>query len=218
MEIQILYEDEELLILHKPSGVASVKLATSELPSAVEFALKHCPVLAERFPDGEAGLLHRLDNGTSGVLAFAKTPEEHARLKALWKTPAVRKTYRALVAAKPPKVPTTLTTPLGHDDKSAKRMVALTPTNKRKIRGKPLKAITHLLSAEKMAALFDLTIEIETGVMHQIRCHLASVGAPILGDPIYRGPEASRLMLHAWKLELPLKSGATLTVQARMPW
>jgi 23S rRNA-/tRNA-specific pseudouridylate synthase len=86
------------------------------------------------------------------------------------------------------------------------------------IRGKPLPAQTWIHRVrEGTQGMHDFEIQITTGVMHQIRCHLASQGWPILGDPIYRGNPSSRLWLHAWKLEIPLASGARLALQSTLP-
>ena len=308
--IAILYEDDELLILDKPSGVPSTLQPGQESGTAVHFALEHCPRLpggaeaqdgalarartgagtgagtgaepqeggassGAEAKDGdssllrrERGLLHRLDTGTSGALAFAKTPEAYSRFRAAWKTEVV-KIYRAVVAAPrenpgmgagggpspgagagdagiagshsradsdppsssrfpaafpatlPAASPAILTSVLsdlpreirleiGHDAKSSRRMRVLDPAlplpmkeQLRRIRGRPQPACTILLAARELRqGMLDLEIRITTGVMHQIRVHLAHLGLPIVGDATYRGRESSRLWLHAWKLEL----------------
>lgn len=212
--LPIVHEDERLLVLHKPSGVPSLPHSPEETDTAVGAALGRFPGLPAR--GLEPGLLHRLDTQTSGLLVFAKTADEWSRLRALWRSGAVRKFYRACVnGGEPPRVPALLQTPLGHDPKSAKRMIPAIAG--RAIRGKPLPARTEILEARSIARGWDLLVRIETGVMHQIRCHLSSAGWPIVGDPIYGGEKAARLWLHAWKIELPLASGATLALEAEMP-
>jgi 23S rRNA-/tRNA-specific pseudouridylate synthase len=99
---------------------------------------------------------------------------------------------------------------IGHDLKSSKKMRVLDPKlpvslkeQLRRVRGKPQPAKTILLKALKYTeSKIDFEIEIQTGVMHQIRAHLAHLGFPLLGDSIYRGKPSSRLWLHAWKLHL----------------
>lgn len=215
--IPILYEDGDLLIFHKPSGIPSVSLSGDQTNSASAAALAHMPSLADvrEFKPMEPGLLHRLDTGTSGVLAFAKSLEEFNRLKALWKTPTVRKIYRAIVETRTPPKIQTLRHQIGHLENSSKRMTVVDGKNS-EIRGKPLDAVTHIRGVHPLAhSRFELEIEIETGVMHQIRVHLAHAGFPILGDKIYGGAVADRLMLQAWRLELPLKNGASLLLESK---
>jgi len=240
--LPILYEDENLLILNKTSGIASLPLNEQENQTAVNFALQYEPKLQGIGTKGlEPGLVHRLDTETSGVLVFAKTQDYFEKLVHLWKqkgnpkgdelekTKKVRKIYRAIVtpflssSQKTPlslqgPFPITLDTPLARDRKSSKKMLALsTKGMPRSIRGKPLPAITQILNAKPFLDHYDLEIEIETGVMHQIRCHLSSSGLPILGDRIYSGAPASRLFLHSWKVELPLASNVQVVIEAPLP-
>jgi 23S rRNA pseudouridine1911/1915/1917 synthase len=232
-QVSVLYEDEDFIFLNKPSGMPSAPLRTSDTGNAVSAALSFLSVNdRERFIEIgklsghpiEGGLLHRLDTGTSGILAFAKSVEEFRRIRALWKGNQIRKYYRALVTSDIQllKTPFTINTALGHDAKSAKRMVALVPDMPvRKIRGSPLSAITHVLGSQFTEDhILELKLEIETGVMHQIRVHLNSVGFPILGDPIYSTPnkDFKRLMLHHERIDIPLRSSTILSVISPPVW
>ena len=118
-------------------------------------------------------LVHRLDTATSGVVVFAKTREAAAQLSKLFASREIRKTYLARVA-EPIDREITIDTPL--DGKEALTIVR-----------------------PREGTLVE--VEIQTGRLHQIRRHLASIGHPIVGDRRYGGPPAKRLMLHAWKLE-----------------
>ncbi|OFZ22229.1 MAG: hypothetical protein A2X94_01865 [Bdellovibrionales bacterium GWB1_55_8] len=166
-------------------------------------------------------MLHRLDTLTSGILAFAKTPTEYARLRALWKTPDVKKIYRAVATSAPetPPPPNLIQWPIAHDAKKAKLMRAIKEKNGiRGIRGEPLPAKTRIISHQSISPVSrDFEIEITTGVMHQIRCHFSAAGWPLAGDPIYGGTPAPRLWLHAWRLSLPLSSGELLHLEAALP-
>lgn len=229
--IEVLYEDELLIALNKPTGLPSAPIHAAEESSAVALALKHFPGLPKiKTRKLEPGLVHRLDTGTSGVLLFAKTQAEWERLRELWKRREVTKIYRAIVSSGTKPVgpdhrkiplPHAIDWPLAHDAKSAKRMRALRPdsrTPKSSIRGKPHPARTIILAAEPLSRdRFDLTIQIETGVMHQIRCHLAALGTPIAGDAIYRGETAPRLWLHAWKLSYAQADGREREITAPLP-
>jgi 23S rRNA pseudouridine1911/1915/1917 synthase len=219
--LPILYEDEDLLILNKFSGIPSAPHSREETETAVGSALSRFPGLASVGTQPlEPGLLHRLDNDTSGILAFAKNQIEFDRLKLAWKNREVKKIYRALATPQSPDrtPPHEIRVPLAHDEKSSKKMIALSSPSIRKYRGSPLPAVTRIHSWQKLSnSLFDFEIEIETGVMHQIRCHLSSQGFPLLGDTLYKGPPSERIWLHAWKLILPLKDKTLLCLESELP-
>jgi len=217
--LNVVFEDNDLLVLDKLSGVPSIAHSPAETRTAVGAALAKCPDLADVGRGGlEPGILHRLDTGTSGLIVFAKTNAEYERLRALWTSGGVKKTYRALVRI-PPGTPApvlcVLESPLAHDPKSSKRMIALDTPEKLARAKAPLPAFTGITGVqEKADGLFDLTIEIRTGVMHQIRCHLASRLWPVLGDKIYKGVPSSRLWLHAWRLGFVLNTGKSIALES----
>jgi 23S rRNA pseudouridine1911/1915/1917 synthase len=211
--IELIHEDDKCCIFYKPSGLPSEPISRSGTDTALHHALAHDPNLM---------LLHRLDTGTSGLLAFARTKESHEFLKQAWRDRQVRKFYRALVTTPiSAPVPRLIDAPLGHDPKSNKRMRVVTPGHK--IRGKPLPARTTLMDCRTVAGpesragepTHEVTIELHTGVMHQIRVHLASQGAPILGDALYGGEPSERLWLEAWRLELPTPRGGVTSVEKK---
>lgn len=226
--LPIAFENSELLVLNKSSGVPSVPHSSQETETAVSSALAHYSALAEIGRGKlEPGLLHRLDTGTSGLLAFAKTNEAYARLHEAWKSGQVKKIYRAWVEgdAQHLSLPMHLELILAHHPESQKRMIVLPEGIKRKYRGKPLPTSTTVLACHGQTGVngttySDLEVEIETGVMHQIRCTLAHLQLPIAGDPIYHAESEvkSRLMLHAWKLILPSsKDGKSIEITAPLP-
>lgn len=214
----ILFESDELLILDKPSGIPTIPQKPTDRNTAVHLAMRAHPELKklgevlrkkhDRDPR-ECGVLHRLDTATSGALAFAKTEEAWLRLKAQWKEGPISKQYRAIcriadeaILKDLPKPGTWIDRSMAHSAKSSKKMLVL-PTNN-SIRGQPIPARTQILDAKIVRdRMVDFHLKIETGVMHQIRAHLAALGFPISGDRIYGGAPSSRLWLHAWKLEIP---------------
>ena len=224
----LIYEDQDLLVLNKPSGLPSAPLPKNpDERTAVRLAIEIFPDLPSRFSSDsiEPGLLHRLDTGTSGLLAFAKHPEAFHHFKSNWKSDETRKIYRA-IAPRPadlndPLLKQTLTPLLAHDAKSSKRMRAfLGPKPTIKVRGKPLPTWTQIesiTSLEDIDLHADWEVQIRTGVMHQIRCTLAWLKSPILGDTIYRGAASSRLWLHAWRLQILSKNGQILRFEAPLP-
>lgn len=201
-QMPVLFEDPEVVVFNKPSGLPSAVQAGQRRGTAVHHALAH---------NSRLELLHRLDTGTSGCLAFARGHESFTRLREEWKQGGVRKFYRARLSQVPAwRLPLQIQKPLGHHPKAQSRMVVIERENQ-PIRGKPIAARTTLLG---MRSEREIEIELHTGVMHQIRAHLASLGAPLEGDLIYGGAESSRLWLLAWKLELPLASGKRVTIEA----
>lgn len=224
--LPVLYEDDEILALHKASGVHSVAQSANDTECAVNAALAHFPKLAGIGKSAlEPGLVHRLDQGTSGVLLFAKTQKEYERIREIWKSPLVQKSYLARISSSELKhhaqsleLPLEICIPLGHSAKSSKKMIAISSKKmERQIRGKPLRALTRIHRIDFLSNnQADLEIQIETGLMHQIRVHLAYLGYPIVGDSVYGGEKATRLMLHAWRLRLPLACQAHLTIEAAL--
>lgn len=254
LEPKVLFESHELLVIDKPSGMPSVSLSADETGTATHWVLVRHPEIASAGPAPlEGGLLHRLDTGTSGVLAFAKTRADWERLRQAWSTPAVSKVYLARVAAsaKASATPVPLhpgqeiVTPLSRLKKSSRRVVALVPGHPYRdsqLKGPALSAMTRILAVRPITSValaathahsgiqtsaasardssspvFEVELQILTGVMHQIRCHLASLGWPLLGDTVYGGAQAPRLALHAWKLKLPLHDGSQIEVCSPHP-
>lgn len=243
--LPVVYEDADLLVLHKPAGVPSLPHAPDETGTAVSAALARDPGLPASGRSAlEPGLLHRLDTGTSGLLAFARTREAFERLREAWRAREVHKVYRAVCGRSDPSSPAlragqTLDRPIGRSPKSSRRVLVqpAPPRRPPRIRGPWMPALTRVLAMREPGSdLLDLTLCIETGVMHQIRAHLADAGWPVLGDPVYgarsRGQpspapsppsppapstQPTRLWLHAWKLTLPMRDGARLTLVAELP-
>jgi 23S rRNA pseudouridine1911/1915/1917 synthase len=227
-KILTLFENDNLLIIDKPAGIPSAPLQNSIEGTAVELALKICPALRPH-PSRpyEFGLLNRLDTLTSGILVFAKHIDEYERLKKIWKTDVI-KIYTAVsthTESKRLDLPLTkgiiLDFPLGNSNKSAKRMLpVLNPGDLRKIRGRELETKTEILEVsptplDEITGAMKIKLSIQTGVRHQIRCQLSTIGYPILGDPIYRGLPYDRLMLHASEIQIPDSKGITITVRSQ---
>lgn len=218
----ILFEDDFTLAIAKPEGLASVPRSPQDPTRDNAEAL-----VREVYPDARA--VHRLDTDTSGVLLFAKSAPETERLRALWNTESLHKTYRALaVLPESTTLPPTINCPIGHAARSAKRMVAVTQDMaghrlSTSIRGTPRPALTHVESVEPLGpwtsggTLVDVRLRILTGVRHQIRVHLKACGASLLGDPLYSKVIAARLCLHAWQLEWPGADGHIRRVEAPLP-
>ncbi len=218
-QIHLLRESDDYLAVYKPEGLSSSPVARGDTDTATEQAFALRPELRYAGPKPlEGGLLHRLDRETSGVLLFAKHPRAFEWGREIWKTERVEKIYRAWVTpvwTEP--TPVVHEPALSHSRKSSKRMLVVSPKTERSLRGKPLPTWTCIQNARTQGSHSELTIQIRTGVLHQIRCTLASLGHPIVGDPVYRGEAAVRLWLHAWKIRIPSPDGALFEAEAPLP-
>lgn len=206
--MNVLFENDGLLVVDKPGHLAS---ALGDQPSCEAW-------FRESHPTG-GGLLHRLDNATTGALAFAKNDQVFQEMRDRWAGPSIQKTYRAWVSAvEHPemditslKLPYSIDYPIGHSAKSQSKMIAIKNPGtlaSHSIRGNPRDArtIVEAITTDNRGH-FDVTLRIDTGVRHQIRAHTRALGWPIVGDTSYQGKPSSRLWLHAWKLSLPTASG-----------
>ncbi len=205
--LDILYEDEVLLVINKPSGVVVHPSPGNWEGTLLNSLLKHrqstCNGNGMHWLNCHAGLVHRLDKETSGVMMVAKTKRAHADLSLQFEKRTVRRMYEALAYGVPSDKQGTIILGLGHDIKDEKKVSDNTIV--------PRSAVTKfriLQSYDGRACHLELLPE--TGRKHQLRVHLASRGCPILGDQIYSDEKAgssgkiavSRLMLHARSIGL----------------
>ena len=209
--MEIIFEDEQLIAVNKPSGTPSNTLADSsvDFPSMED-------QLARLYAPNPVYLLHRLDVGTSGVLLFARNPATFEQMRNLFRLKQIKKIYWAWSEQKfEGMIPAEITKAIAHHPKSKKRMVVVEPEKmghrpQTFYRGNPLPAHTRILGMEPShwmeKNLYRYEVEIITGVMHQIRVHLKHLGLPLVGDPIYgnKNSEDPRLGLHAKKIEFKL--------------
>jgi 23S rRNA pseudouridine1911/1915/1917 synthase len=197
----LLFESDALIAFDKPARVHSHALKHSPENTMVGHLLALYPEQAQHKWDNplELGLLHRLDYETSGVLLFTKHLGAYRLYKEAWKSPRIRKFYSALVSHPGElKEGLEIQDSLAHAVHHKSKMVS--QKDKKFKRGEWLKAHTKILRISPHGAKFKIDIEILTGVTHQIRCHLASYGAPILGDPLYGDTAAERMYLNASEL------------------
>lgn len=175
LPLDILYEDEELLVINKPAGLVVHPGAGNQHGTLVNALLSHRPAL-ESVPRG--GIVHRLDKETSGLLVVAGTLNAHRSLVAQLQKKDVQREYFALVRG----VPSgggRIEAAIGRHPRQRTRM-AVVPNS-----GKP--AVTHYRIAQRFAQYTALNVQLETGRTHQIRVHMAHRGYPLLGDPVYGG-------------------------------
>ncbi len=213
--LDILYEDENVLVLHKPAGMVVHPGAGHTRGTLIHALLAHCPDLEGIGGVMRPGLVHRLDKETSGVLLVAKNERTYHFLQAQFKARTVRKVYEALVIGHPPPEGA-IEAPIARDPRYRKRM-AVIPT------GRPARTRYRVLKTYegRWGRYARLEVYPETGRTHQIRVHLAYVGYPIVGDPVYgrRAPlPCPRLFLHARALTVRLPSHPEpITFEAPLP-
>jgi 23S rRNA pseudouridine1911/1915/1917 synthase len=213
-EFEVVYEDPDLMVVDKPAG-----LVTHPAPGHSGITLAEAlRGRAAGGPDPQrAGIVHRLDRDTSGLLVIAKTEEAHAALAKQLKAREVRREYLALVAGHPDSQSGTIDAPIGRD--RARRTVVSTRSDR------PRAAVTRFEVIERLPATTLLRVRLETGRTHQIRAHLQAIGHPVVGDPDYganlKGPGPfmlGRQFLHAARLAFdhPV-TGERIDVESPLP-
>jgi 23S rRNA pseudouridine1911/1915/1917 synthase len=183
--LEIVFEDEHLLVVDKPAGMVVHPAAGNADGTLVNALLHHCAGRLSGIGGvARPGIVHRIDKDTSGLLVVAKNDIAHEGLAAQFARHSIERLYLAIVGALP--VPAA-----GRIDMALARSSA----NRKKIApapaGKGKRAVTHyrIVTALKDAALVECRLE--TGRTHQVRVHLASIGHPLLGDPVYGRPRAT---------------------------
>lgn len=213
IDLDIIYEDEYLLAVNKPSGMVVHPAYGHQSGTLVNALLAHWPESRDVGGFDRSGIVHRLDKDTSGLLLVAKSESTHTALQRLFKRRKVKKTYLALVEGHPDPRQGLIDAPIGRDKRNRKQMAI--------VRSGRVARTTYRVSQS-----FDeyslVEIEPETGRTHQIRVHLAWLGYPVVGDQVY-GYRKQRLLknrhfLHAHKLELVHpETKATLSLSAPLP-
>ena len=190
--LTIVFEDEHLVVVDKPAGMVVHPAAGNPDGTLVNALLHHCAGRLSGI-NGVArpGIVHRIDKDTSGLLVVAKTDGAHEGLAAQFAEHSIDRRYLAVCAGHPSPPEGTISTRLGRSDADRKKMAVLPDDSKR---GK--RAVTHHRTLRRLDHAALIECRLETGRTHQIRVHCASIGHPLLGDPVYgRTPKALRPLL-----------------------
>lgn len=175
MDLNIVYEDEALIIVNKQTGIVSHPAAGNWTGTLVNGLLYHCNDLA-KLP--RAGLVHRLDKDTTGLMVVAKTLTAHAYLVEQLQLRNIKRCYETIVNGTMI-AGGTVDAPIGRHEKSRQKMAVNTKN------GKP--AVTHYRVKKRFEAHTHLDVQLETGRTHQIRVHMDHINYPIVGDQLYAG-------------------------------
>ncbi|MBR1814304.1 MAG: RluA family pseudouridine synthase [Lachnospiraceae bacterium] len=192
--LDIVYEDEDLLLVNKPRGMVVHPSAGHFSGTLVNALMSHCQGQLSGINGVlRPGIVHRIDRDTSGLLVVCKSDLAHQRLAAQFQVHSISRLYEALAYGRLGEEEITVNAPIGRDPRDRLKM-AINEKN-----GKP--AITHIHLMENYADACFTECRLETGRTHQIRVHMTSLGHPLIGDPVY-GPKKPRFaadgqMLHA---------------------
>lgn len=221
--MEIVYEDQNLIVINKPSGlIVHPANQNDKSESVVSWLMEKYPEISSV---GESaswrtirpGIVHRLDKETSGLMLIAKNNDAFFYLKNLFQEHKIKKHYMALVYGKPKEPKGIIDAPLGKI--GAKQTTQIIGTRTLKERD----AITEYKTLQNFKEFTLLEVMPKTGRTHQIRVHLKSIGVPIAGDKLYSPKkkdthsEPPRLFLHAFKLEFLTPDQKSLILEADLP-
>lgn len=200
--VEVLYEDDDIIVVDKPAGLATMSPEGSRAKSLLDVATA---LIRRRNPKGRAALVHRLDRDTSGVIVLAKHGRAKASLMARWNDAVDERVYVALVEGAPPAEEGVLTHWLDGSDPYRVRVA------QPEARG-ALRAVTRYRVVERGKGYALVELSLETGRRHQIRVQMAAIGCPVAGDERYgaRSDPAARLCLHATRLAIHRPSDGTV--------
>ncbi|MDF2840945.1 MAG: pseudouridine synthase [Clostridia bacterium] len=177
IELNIVYEDEDLIVINKPQGMVVHPAHGNYSGTIVNALLSHCNNLSGINGVMRPGIVHRIDKDTSGVIVIAKNNEAHVSLSDQLKEHSITRRYNALVEGRVKDDRGTIETMIGRNPKNRKEMAVVSRAGK--------SAVTHYTVLERFENYTLIEAQLETGRTHQIRVHMAHIGHPVVGDPVY---------------------------------
>ncbi len=205
IDLPILYEDDDCIVVDKPTGVLTHSKGGFNPEATIASFIR--PKLVDL--EGErAGIVHRLDRGTSGVIICAKTSEALSWLQKQFSSRKVHKEYVAVVGGSLSPPEAVIEAPIARSPRNPKTFT---------VSSKGRAAITEYQTIGTGNGYSLVKLLPMTGRTHQLRVHLKHLGHPIVGDPFYGGPPADRLMLHAWQLKIRLPNKKQQIFESPVP-
>lgn len=212
--LDIVYEDEDIIVVNKPKGMVVHPANGNPDGTLVNAIMAHCKgSLSGIGGEIRPGIVHRLDKDTSGLLIVAKNDKAHINMSEQIKNREVKKIYIALVRGVVSENEATINMPIGRSTKDRKKMA---------VRKDGKEAITHFKVLKRYANYTLLEVKIDTGRTHQIRVHMAEIGHPVVGDMVYSNGKnefgVQGQMLHAKSLDFkhPI-TGKQMHLEAEVP-
>ncbi len=195
MNINIVYEDESLLIVNKPSGLVVHPGNGNKNHTLVNGLMHYTKNLSDLGGEARPGIVHRIDKDTSGLLIVAKNNKAHDLLSKMFSIKEIKREYIALVIGEFPHQSATIDAPIGRSEKNRKQMTVTDKNSKF--------AITHLEVLKRFVGYTLIKLSLETGRTHQIRVHLQYIGYPVFNDPVYTNNNCSVFgqFLHSSRIE-----------------
>jgi 23S rRNA pseudouridine1911/1915/1917 synthase len=215
LEIPVLFVDDAVIVVNKPGSMPCHPLRSTDRETVINaIAAKYPETGIDRDRQFEGGLVHRLDNGTSGALIIARTADTFVKLRAAIRNGAITREYRALVAGRIESVQE-IATPVAHHLKNPRKMVTGAGS---RARSHPRPAFSQVQPLGSHGGFSLVRVLPGTGSRHQIRVHLASIGHPIAGDTLYGGPAIGlapdRFWLHLARLDLNSPASGRIRIDA----
>jgi len=211
--LNIVYEDDDLLVIDKPAGLAVHPAPGHASHTLVNAILSHLSSLPDTGDWQRPGIVHRLDKDTSGLMLVAKNSAAHLNLTDQFKARSVVKAYLVLVKGQLTPEDGVIEAPIGRDQRHPVRMAVVAEGS-----GREARTEYHVVSYMGNYALLE--VRPETGRTHQIRVHLAAIGYPVVGDKMYgvKSPYLSRQFVHASRLGFHLpSSGEYVEFESQLP-
>ncbi len=195
MDLDIIYEDNDVLVINKPSGLVVHPGAGNTNGTLVNGLMAHTEDLSDINGEVRPGIVHRIDKDTTGLMIVAKNNKAHEALSDALSRHEIKRDYLAIVKGEFPSDTATIDAPIGRDEVNRKKMAVTSKNSK--------EAITHLRVVKRYKGYTLVRLSLETGRTHQIRVHMSYIGYPIVNDPLYGTGETTEYgqFLHSTSID-----------------